>query len=94
MFKDRVTHDISFHVERSNTSINDIRDHNGMTPLHILALNPYADSGSLVACFEANMNAVFEDDNINNTPLDYLRKYNVEGFYVSCVNYAAIGMLF
>ncbi len=55
-------------------------DDNGMVPLHILTLNPYADSGSLVACFEANMNAVFENDNENNTPLDYLREYNVEGF--------------
>ncbi len=55
-------------------------DDNGMAPLHILALNPYVDSGSLVACFEANMNAVFENDNENNTPLDYLRNYNVEGF--------------
>ena len=47
-----------------------------MTPLHILAMNPYADSGAILACFGANMNAVFVGDSRGNTPLDYLRVYH------------------
>ncbi len=31
-----------------------------MTPMHILALNPHATTGAILALFDANMEAVFE----------------------------------
>ncbi len=50
-----------------------IADHNGMTPLHILARNPHANAGLLLTCLELNMNAAFmrdvdenDDDDNNN----------------------------
>ncbi len=49
-----------------------ITDHNGMTPLHILTMNPHADSGAITACFTADMSAIFLTDNRGKTPLDYL----------------------
>ncbi len=48
------------------------RDHDGMTPLHILAMNPHAEIGVIGACFRLNLNAAFMKDNRGNTPLDYL----------------------
>jgi len=32
----------------------------GMTPMHILALNPHADTGAILTLFHANMGVVFE----------------------------------
>ncbi len=56
-----------------------IRDHDGMMPLHILAMNPHADVGAIGACFRANMTAAFARDNRGNTPLDYLKQnHNIE----------------
>ncbi len=43
-----------------------------MTPLHILTMNLYADSGAITACFSADMSALFITDNRGKTPLDYL----------------------
>ncbi len=57
-------------------------DHNGMTPLHILAINPHASLGAILACFEVNKSAAFQNDGEDNTPLDYLKEYNFE-YYVS-----------
>merc|ERR1712038_1731781 len=62
---------------------NIVADHDGMTPLHILAMNPYSDSGSIIAaaCFHsdhvmANSTmptcAVFIKDRRGKTPLDCL----------------------
>ncbi len=53
--------------------------YNGMTPMHIIALNPHADLGSIHTCLEADMSAAFVSDNRNKTPLDYLREYNMPG---------------
>ena len=49
-----------------------ITDHDGMTPLHVLSINPDADGGAIMACFCANMGALFVGDNRDKTPLDYL----------------------
>ncbi len=58
-----------------------IIDHDGMTPLHILAMNPHADSGTIVACLETDKRSAFVGDSRGNTPLDYLLKEdNFEGF--------------
>ncbi len=54
------------------------KDHDGMTPLHILAMNPHADTKALIACADANMRVCLVQDNRHNTPLEYLRSYNFE----------------
>ncbi len=43
----------------------------GMTLLHILALNPHATKGCLLTYFQANMSAAFKRDAMGMTPLDY-----------------------
>ncbi len=54
-------------------------DHNGMTPLHILAMNPYATPGTILGCFRLNKSAVFSEDNSEMTPIQYLKNHeNVE----------------
>jgi len=53
-----------------------VADHHGvMTPMHILALKPHADSGSILACLDLNMDIVFSRDKQNMNPMDYLWKY-------------------
>mmetsp|Transcript_9661 Transcript_9661/g.11184 ORF Transcript_9661/g.11184 Transcript_9661/m.11184 type:complete len:355 (+) Transcript_9661:121-1185(+) len=59
-----------------------IIDHDGMTPLHILSMNPHADTGSILTCFYENMNVAFVSDSRSNTPLDYLRIYHIEAHTV------------
>ncbi len=55
-------------------------DHNAMTPLHILAINPYVCAGSgsspILACLHLNMNVAFMADESGMTPLDYMKRYN------------------
>lgn len=51
----------------------------GMTPLHMLAMNPYASTDAIASLFNSNMQAVFCLDNQQKTPLDYARDYNVGG---------------
>ncbi len=51
-----------------------------MTPLHILAMNPHANSGAIMACFQADMNVMFVNDRRENTPFDYLEEYNLDGY--------------
>ncbi len=53
-----------------------LRDHDGMTPLHILAMNPHADVRVVGACFRVDMNAAVKSDNRGNTPLDYLKVHH------------------
>ncbi len=57
-----------------------VRDHDGMTPLHILAMNPHATVGVMLSCFKANMDAVFVGDSRGLTPMYYLKEYNHEGY--------------
>mmetsp|Transcript_3038 Transcript_3038/g.3482 ORF Transcript_3038/g.3482 Transcript_3038/m.3482 type:complete len:145 (-) Transcript_3038:1369-1803(-) len=49
--------------------------HDRMTPLHILVINPHADSGAISACLDANMNTACTRDGGNKTSLDYLKDY-------------------
>ncbi len=56
-----------------------IRDDNEMTPLHILACNPDASSDAIASCFLIYPNAAIAIDNQGLTPIDYARKYNVQG---------------
>ncbi len=41
-------------------------DHNGMTPLHILAINPYATTGSILACLDLNIHAAVVRDRVDD----------------------------
>ncbi len=56
------------------SSITMTTHHHGKTPLHVLAINPYADEGALITCFHTNLYAVFSRDDADMTPLDYLRR--------------------
>ena len=53
-----------------------IRDHDGMTPLHVLAMNPHADVRAIGACFFLNLKAAVTKDNRGHTPLDYLKVHH------------------
>ncbi len=53
-------------------------DYGGMTPLHILALNPHASPGSILTCVEPRMSDVFVKDSWGMTPLDYLIDCNLD----------------
>jgi len=51
----------------------------GMTPLHMIAMNPYIPSHSIAALVHANMDDVACADNDGKTPLDHARECNVPG---------------
>ncbi len=74
------------------------RDHDGMVPLHILAMNPHADTGAIFACADANMMVCLIGDNRHNTPLDYLRVFNFEALTAMvtslCASYCNEGKMF
>ncbi len=63
-------------IHEHGSAVAAMMDHDGMTPLHILAMNPHADEGSLMACLDANMSAAILGDGRGFTPLDYLRVYH------------------
>jgi len=65
--------------EHGNDSALAIDPIHGMTPLHILSMNPYAPADAIAALFNFNMQAVFCADNQQNNPLEYARDYNVGG---------------
>ena len=54
--------------------------YDGMTPFHILAMNPHTSPASFVACLELNIcAAVVRDDYLGLSPIDYLWEYsNIE----------------
>ena len=75
---------ITRHVEMNGLDDDDDVPHksscrHNLTPLHILALNPHACAGAIIACFESNSAAVFSKDDRRLTPLDYLWKNNRDG---------------
>ena len=54
--------------------------HRGMTPLHMLAMNPYAPDNAIAALLDVNVEASFCMDTQGKTPIDYYaREYNVAG---------------
>jgi hypothetical protein len=66
--------------ENGNDSALQIDKIHGMTPLHMLAMNPYASADCIASLFNSNMEAVFCLDNKERTPIDYARDNNVRGF--------------
>lgn len=54
-------------------------DEHGMTPLHILSMNPHASPHVLYFCYETNPHAAVSADNGNASPLDYAQRSNING---------------
>ena len=51
----------------------------GMTPLHMLSMNPHAPADAIASLLNSNMQAVFCADNQQKNPLQYARDYNIGG---------------
>ena len=51
----------------------------GMTPLHMLTMNPYGPADTIAALLDVSMEAAFCLDNEGKISLDYGRVYNVGG---------------
>eukprot|EP01083_Nonionella_stella_P016301 45547_1 len=77
----------SINTQKINNFINaygknsalEIEEFHGMTPLHMLSMNPHAPADAISALLNSNMEAFFLVDNRNKTALDYARDYNVGG---------------
>ena len=54
----------------------------GMTPLHMLSMNPHAPADAAAVLLNVNMAVAFRMDNQGKTPIDYARDYNVGGLIV------------
>jgi len=64
-------------TQKYGSAIASVTDHNGMTPLHILAINPHGNFAQIM--FKVDFDALLVvKDNLKNTPLDYLRVYQME----------------
>ena len=51
----------------------------GMTPLHMLTMNPHASADTITSLLDSNMEASFCSDNQKKAQLDYERDYNFGG---------------
>ena len=65
--------------EHGNDAALAIDPYYGMTPLHMLSMNPYAPADAVAALLEVNVETAFSLDNEGKIPLDYARDYNVGG---------------
>ena len=63
----------------------EIDPYHGMTPLHMLSMNPHAPADTIAFLFYANMEAAFCVDNQGKTVIDYATEYNVGGL-ISMIN--------
>ena len=72
-------HIIDYLNEHGNDSVQAIDMIHGMTPLHMLSMNPYSPSESIAALLNVNVEVAFHLDNEGKMPLDYAREYNVGG---------------
>jgi hypothetical protein len=74
-----------FLTENGNDAALAIDPYHGMTPLHMLSMNPHAPAVTISALLDVNMEAAFRLDNQRKVSLDYAREYNVGGL-VAMVN--------
>ena len=65
--------------EYGNDSALQIDTTHGMTPLHMLSMNPHAPSETIAALLDVKVDVAFRLDNEGKTSLDYARDYNVDG---------------
>ena len=56
-----------------------IDPYHGMTPLHMLTMNPHAQAETIAALLDVNVEVAFGMDNRGKMSLDYAREYNVGG---------------
>jgi len=66
--------------EHGNDSALAIDTIHGMTPLHMLSMNPHAPADTILTLLKANINAANVEDNRGNTPLYYALYHNPCGF--------------
>ena len=71
--------------EHGNDSARAIHVIHGMTPLHMLSMNPHSPADAIAALLNVDMEVVFRLDNQGKISLDYARDYNV-GRLVALVN--------
>ena len=72
--------------EHGNDSALAIDTIHGMTPLHMLSMNPHSPSDAIAALLDhVDMDVAFRLDNQGKTSLEYARDYNVGGL-VALVN--------
>jgi len=84
------------YIQEYGTSSAYVRDFHGLTPLHIITMNPHASMSAIVACFSANQDFLCAKDGKGLTPLDYLWKgSNVEGIValiqILCIECLSVG---
>ena len=72
-------------AEHGNDSALAIDTIHGMTPLHMLSMNPYAPAESIAALLKPDKAAAFCLDNTDKSPLDYVKAYNADGL-VAIIN--------
>ena len=66
-------------IEHGNDSALAIDAIHGMTPLHMLSMNPHAPANAVAALLDVNVEVAFRLDNQGRMSLDYARDYNVGG---------------
>ena len=66
-------------IEHGNDSALAIDTIHGMTPLHMLSMNPHAPADTIAALLNVDMEVAFCLDNQGKMSLDYARDYNVGG---------------
>jgi len=71
--------------EHGNDSARAIDTIHGMTPLHMLSMNPHSPADAIAALLDVDVEAVFCLDGQGKISLDYARDYNVGGL-VALVN--------
>jgi hypothetical protein len=66
--------------ENGNDAALAIDPHNGMTPLHMLSMNPHAPADTILTLLKANINAASVRDQEGETPLYYALHCNPRAF--------------
>ncbi len=67
---------IQDHIRICGRSSASTATYGGISPVHILAMNPRVTSGCMMACLDLNLDLLFVKDETGMTPLDYLWKCN------------------
>eukprot|EP01083_Nonionella_stella_P032302 88408_1 len=77
-------------IEHGNDSALAIDTIHGMTPLHILSMNPHAPADTIAALLNSNMEAIMCLDSQQKNPLEHTRDYNLDGLMTMIVALCSI----
>ena len=66
-------------TDNGNSAALAIDPYHGMTPLHVLSMNPHTPPDAIAALLDVNIEAASRLDNHGKLSLDYVRYYNVGG---------------